>query len=192
MLFSLDEARLREWENRPAVAERCAPTIEALERWARNHGWSRHEAPLSRYLLVHTVSHILNRELARRSGYSEASIRERIYCGDGYNAILLYTASQSSDGSLGGLVRQGEPARFLDLLSSAVRRSASCSGDPLCADDNPAAKKDEGMPVHARLNGSACYGCALLPETSCEYANHLLDRRLVADDGELGFFNGLA
>ena len=189
LLFSLDESLLREWECRPAVAERCGPTIEALGQWAKDHGWQRHEAPPPRYLLVHTVSHILNRELARRSGYSEASIRERIYCGADYNAILLYTASQSSDGSLGGLVRQGEPGRFMDLLSSAVRRSAACSGDPLCADDDPASKRDEGVPVHARLNGSACYGCALLPETSCEYANHLLDRRLVAGDGGLGFFN---
>ena len=174
------------------MVERCGPTIEALGQWARGHGWPRHEAPQPRYLLIHTVSHILNRELARRSGYSEASIRERIYCGEGYNAILLYTASQSSDGSLGGLVRQGEQGRFVDLLSSAVRRSATCSADPLCSDDNPAVKRDEGVPVHARLNGSACYGCALLPETSCEYANHLLDRRLVAGDGGLGFFNGLA
>ena len=192
LLFSLDEEVLREWEGRRAVAERCAPTLESLEQWARDHRWASREAPPPRYLLVHTVSHILNRELARRSGYSEASIRERIYCGAGYNAILLYTASQSSDGSLGGLVRQGEPDRFLDLLSSAVRRSASCSGDPLCADDDPAAKRDEGVPAHARLNGSACYGCALLPETSCEYANRLLDRRLVVGDDELGFFNDLA
>lgn len=192
LLFSIDEGLLCEWEGRRAVAERCAPTIEALEQWARERRWPRRDPPSPRYLLVHTVSHILNRELARRSGYSEASIRERIYCGAGYNAILLYTASQSSDGSLGGLVRQGEPGRFLDLLSSAVRRSASCSGDPLCAGDDPAAKRDEGVPAHARLNGSACYGCALLPETSCECANRLLDRRLVAGDDELGFFNGLA
>lgn len=41
--------------------------------------------------------------------------------------------------------------------------------------------------MHARLNGSACYGCALLPETSCENSNRLLDRRLLFDE-EFGFF----
>lgn len=46
------------------------------------------------------------------------------------------------------------------------------------------------MPVVARLNGSACYACALLPETSCENANRLLDRSLVAGD-TLSFFSGL-
>ena len=189
ILLSLNEERLRRWEGRTDVAARCAPTIRAVRQWEAERGWRRSEAS-PRYLLIHTVSHLLARELALGSGYSEASIRERLYCGDGYNGILLYTASPSSDGSLGGLARQGEPGAFWDVLRSAVRRSRLCSGDPLCSDDDPALKEEGGMPVVARLNGSACYACALLPETSCENANRLLDRALVAD-GSLGFFSGL-
>ena len=190
ILLSLSEDALRRWEGRPDVAARCEPTIRAVGQWEAERGWVRSEAR-PRYLLVHTLSHLLARELALGSGYSEASIRERLYCGGGYNGILLYTASPSSDGSLGGLARQGEPGAFRDVLRSAVRRSRQCSSDPLCSDDDPALREREGgMPVVARLNGSACYACALLPETSCENANRLLDRALVADDS-LGFFNGL-
>ena len=190
ILFSLSEERLRRWEGRPDVAVRCAATIEAVGQWDAEHGWRRQDAARPRYLLIHTVSHLLARELARRSGYSEASIRERLYCGDGYNGVLLYTASPSSDGSLGGLARQGGPDAFWDALRSAVSRSIQCSGDPLCSDDDPSLREQNGMPVVARLNGSACYACALLPETSCENANRLLDRALVAGDS-LGFFSGL-
>ena len=190
ILFSLSEERLRRWEGRPDVAARCAPTIRAVGQWVAERGWRQSEAS-PRHMLIHTVSHLLARELALGSGYSEASVRERLYCGDGYNGMLLYTASPSSDGSLGGLARQGEPGAFWDALRSAVRRSRRCSGDPLCSDDDPALKEREsGMPPVARLNGSACYACALLPETSCENANWLLDRALVADDS-LGFFSGL-
>ena len=188
ILFSLSEPRLRAWEQKPDVVRRCNATIDAVVQWNAEHGWSHREAPRPRYLLVHTISHMINRELAHKSGYSEASIRERLYCGDDYNAILLYTASPSSDGSLGGLVGQGDAGRFGSLLASAVRRSRSCSNDPLCADDDPVAKRSESVPVHARLNGSSCYGCTLLPETSCENANRLLDRTLVSDP-ELGFFS---
>ena len=190
LLFSLREDRLREWEGRAGVRERCSATIEAVDDWAKDNRWARREGLSPRYLLLHTLSHLLNRELSRHSGYSEASIRERLYCGGSYNAILLYTASSSSDGSLGGLVRQGDPEAFWRRLRAAVRRARWCSGDPLCADDDPVAKKGDGIPVHARLNGSACYGCALLPETSCENANRLLDRMLVVGDG-IGFFSGL-
>ena len=190
MLFSLCEERLRAWERAAGVADRCRATIEAVEQWAADHGWSQREELHPRYLLVHTVSHMVARELARRSGYAEASIRERVYCGRGYNAVLLYTASPSSDGSLGGLVRQADPAAFWALFASAVRRARSCSSDPLCADDNPVDKRASSAPVHVRLNGSACYGCALLPETSCENANRLLDRMLAVDE-KIGFFSGL-
>lgn len=190
MLFSLSEERLRRWEARADVAARCKATISAVGQWDAEHGWRRQDAARPRYLLIHTVSHMLAREMALRSGYSEASIRERLYCGDDYNGVLLYTASPSSDGSLGGLAKQGEPDAFWDALRSAVRRSRRCSSDPLCSDDDPALREQNGMPVVARLNGSACYACTLLPETSCENANRLLDRSLVAGES-LGFFSGL-
>ena len=186
LLFAVSERRLADWESHPDVVRRCNPLLEAYEKWTSRLGWSpRLLSP--RYLLLHTLSHAMIREVAYLSGYGEASIRERIYSDGLARGVMLYTANPSADGSLGGLVRQGRAKDFERILRSAVRRSESCFRDPLCADEDPAEKKRSGISVHARVNGAACYGCALLPETSCENFNQLLDRRLLFD-GEYGFF----
>ena len=70
------------------------------------------------YVLLHTFAHTLINALSLECGYSNASIRERIYCSKYINdknipmaGVLIYTASGDSEGSLGGLVRQGVPER---------------------------------------------------------------------------------
>ena len=123
------------------------------------------------YLPLLKSPHLLIRELATSSGYNAASIRERIYHSDKSNGILLFTASASSDGSLGGLVRQGDSDNFTSLLKNAVKSSRRCSRDPLCVEDDPATKLEARTQPITRINGSACYACALLPETSCENSN---------------------
>jgi len=71
--------------------------------------------PGLRMVLVHTIAHALMRRLALECGYSQASIRERLYAlpaEDPYGpmaGILLYTAAPDSEGTLGGLVALGEP-----------------------------------------------------------------------------------
>ena len=188
LLFSLNEKRLAQWERRPDVESRCAAIIKAYRDWSTERRWN--PRPLSaRYILLHTLSHALIREVAYLSGYGEASIRERIYSQES-GGIMLYTANPSADGGLGGLVRQGQARNFERNLRSAIERSRRCSRDPLCADDDPVQKSKSGVPVHARLNGAACYGCTLLPETSCENYNQLLDRRLLFDE-TYGFFKDL-
>jgi Prolyl oligopeptidase family len=49
-----------------------------------------------------------------------------------------------------------------------------CSNDPVCA-------QHEASSDHERrfLHGSACHGCVLISETSCEQQNDFLDRALV-------------
>ncbi len=100
--------------------------------------------------------------------------------------ILIYTASGDADGTLGGLVRQGKPDFLSDLVSKAVTSGYWCSSDPLCVES-----QGQGL---GSLNLAACYACALLPETSCEEFNRLLDRALVVglpDEPELGFLSGM-
>jgi hypothetical protein len=46
-----------------------------------------------------------------------------------------------------------------------------CSNDPVCIESDR-----QGS---SQLNLSACHGCVLVSETSCETANRLLDRQLV-------------
>lgn len=141
-----------------------------------------------RYVLLHTLSHLLIRQLTFDCGYSSASIREKIYAskpGDDRNmaGILLYTSSPDSDGSLGGLVRQGRPNNLQLTFENMLNAASWCSSDPICSQS-----KDQGYDA---LNYAACHACTLLPETSCTMRNSLLDRvSVVGEIGnpDLGFF----
>ena len=180
IFFTLDEDKLQEWEELEITNSRCITLLDSFEDYNSSRGWEGNLSP--RYILLHTLAHILIRELSATSGYGESAIRERIYCTKSTNGILLYTATNSSEGSLGGVVRNAEPDDFYRLLKGAIKKSTACSRDPLCIES----KVDEG-PAHTKTNGSACYACSLLPETSCENFNQLLDRKIISDKS-IGFF----
>ncbi len=122
----------------------------------------------------HSLSHRIISSMSVDSGYSSASIRERIYLPTDefqYKAtggILLYTAQTGGDGTLGGLIAQAENFRW--TLNRAARNIDACSNDPLCKDNKMTTTKE---------TGAACYTCMLLSETSCEQRNRLLDRNLL-------------
>lgn len=59
----------------------------------------------------------------------------------------------------------------MPLLLAALTDADVCSNDPVCIESDR-----QGS---AQLNLSACHGCALISETSCETSNRLLDRQLV-------------
>lgn len=144
-----------------------------------------------RYVLLHTLAHLLIRQLSVECGYSDASIKERIYStypdsSKSMAGILLYTSSSDSDGSLGGLVRNAVPERFETIFRNMLQEASWCSSDPICIDS-----KAQG---YDSLNYSACHACSLLPETSCEMRNCLLDRGSVVGsvfDRSRGFFGEL-
>jgi hypothetical protein len=134
--------------------------------------------PAPRYWLLHTFSHALIREMAMSCGYGAASLTERLY---GWSAspqreaaagILICTTASDSEGTLGGLVALSEPSRLQGLVSSAFRRAARCSSDPVCAMRTPSDPEDF-------LHGAACHCCSFASETSCEKANRFLDRRFL-------------
>ena len=182
VFLALNEHRLTEWENDEAVVRR----IKVLERRRRESLiGSRFVQATPRLVLVHTVAHLLMRRLAFSSGYSAASLRERIYADTGDQpqaGMLVYTAAGDSEGTLGGLVRQGEQPRLAATLLAALEEAAWCSADPLCRES-----RGQGL---GSLNLSACHGCCLVAETSCERSNVLLDRVLVVGDPETpGFFS---
>ena len=178
IFFSLDETRLKEWEEIANL--RCNSFLKSFEDFNLSRGWEGNIS--TRYILLHTLAHVLIRELSHTSGYTESSIRERIYCENNNNAILLYTASNSSQGSLGGIVRNAETDEFYRLLKGAIEKSKVCSRDPLCIESITNVGSS-----HTKTNGSACYSCSLLPETCCENFNQLLDRKIISDTS-IGFF----
>ncbi|MBA3532203.1 MAG: DUF1998 domain-containing protein, partial [Ardenticatenales bacterium] len=125
----------------------------------------------------HTLAHRLINALSVDSGYSSAAVRERVFIeidentGDAGGGILLYTVQPGGDGTLGGLVAL--VPQFEQVLESALRNIDACSNDPLCSEETFAPEK---------YNGAACYACALISETSCEYRNMRLDRNLLLDN----------
>ena len=174
LFFTLDEDVLRRWEAGEAIRER-ADVFE--RRYVQREGQVVPELEVKvspRFLLCHTLSHLLIRELEAKAGYPAASLKERIYCATGKEpmaGVLIYVAVPDEEGSLGGLMELAKPDRFLRLLTGAFEAAAWCSLDPVCAE-----QEGHGPSL---LNGAACHACALLPEPSCPYGNVLLDRAFV-------------
>lgn len=179
-----------DWENKTSVIKRAAILNNRYKTMAEERGLlPRLITP--RFVFLHTLSHLLIRQLAFECGYGSASLRERIYCNETpeqpYMAgILIYTASGDADGTLGGLVRLGKPNYLSPLVANAITSGYWCSSDPLCYES-----QGQGL---GSLNLAACHACTLLPETSCEEFNRLLDRALVAglpDEPGLGFLSDM-
>ncbi len=130
----------------------------------------------ARYVLLHTLSHILIKEMSLYSGYEQPSLKERIYCSDKMCGLLIYTGSPDREGSLGGLQELGDWKRFAPVLKSALKRATICSQDPQCSLKSPAMTK---INTRHNLNGASCCSCTMIPDISCEYMNRLLDRALI-------------
>jgi Domain of unknown function (DUF1998) len=183
----LAEAPLREWEREAAVAAEAGIREQNHAEWLARRDREARPFPGMRFILLHTLAHVLIRQLAFDCGYSASALRERIYCDDGEDpmaGILIYTATSDSEGSLGGLVDQARSDRLGSLLLDGLRDSAFCASDPLCSSSDVGAA--------AQLNGAACHACLLLAETSCENGNHLLDRSVLTPTvsrSDLAFFN---
>lgn len=169
---------LIDWATKNAAREAEFRAAHSAWKTARAMPNPTEGFPGLRFALIHSFSHALMRQLALQSGYSAASIRERIYCdADGSGmpmaGLLLYTAAPDSEGTLGGLVSQGEPERLGRLVRQALEAMQLCTSDPLCAEHHP------GSDGTASLHGAACHACQFAPETSCERGNKFLDRSLL-------------
>ncbi len=190
---------LAAWLSKDAVKLRVGQLQAGVDAWAaaqRASGLqistnSLKERERPDYVMAHGLAHTLMTEVAIDCGYPASALKERVYvlprapgesirCG-----ILIYTASAGNQGTLGGLVEVTR--RFGKVLASALDRLRLCSGDPVCADHDPAAAIDDRA-----LHGAACHGCLLVAETSCEARNLFLDRALLMDTvgaSGCGFFS---
>jgi hypothetical protein len=183
IFLRFNEQALRTWEENPAVQRRTQHWIDRAEKLTNRRAVINNLHP--RYVLLHTLAHLLMRRLEFESGYSASSLSERIYASndgpDPQGGLLIYTSSGDAQGTLGGLVRLGEARYFSRLLLGAVEDADRCSNNPVCAES-----RGQGM---NSLNLAACHACSLVSETSCERSNIYLDRKLlVGDDSVPGFF----
>ncbi len=129
------------------------------------------------FVYLHTLSHAIIRSLSVESGYSSSALRERIYLDTNdqkpRGGFLIYATQPGSEGTSGGLITMVNS--FQQIYNTAIESLTQCSNDPLCIEDHFSADR-------LRVNGSSCYGCTLISETSCEHRNLWLDRGLVLED----------
>ncbi|MDZ5781890.1 DUF1998 domain-containing protein [Marinococcus luteus] len=178
IFLQLNQKKIMEWEESEEVKK-------YFQRYLRRvaHIDHRNEKILKpRNIMLHTLSHFLIEEFANLCGYNSAAIKERLYLDEGEAGVLIYISAGDSEGTLGGLVRLGLQEKFFPILDKAKNKARWCSSDPVCTEIG----KDHGQGVN-NLNGSACYNCSYIPETSCEYWNLYLDRNLLIDP-RVGYF----
>ena len=189
IFIELNEEKITKWINSNInISKRVSVINNRYNEYIKNtYGGER--CVTEKFVLLHTLAHLLIRELSFECGYATASLVERIYCNEKEDeksmaGILIYTASGDSEGTLGGLVRQGKSDTFPNIIKKALERAKWCSNDPVCIESTGQGRNS--------LNLAACHACTLLPETSCEEFNLLLDRKLLVgglDDEIEGFFS---
>ena len=176
-----------------AIAAWCKKVValesdffEAHKRWRQVREIEHPEEGFQgiRYVLLHSFSHAIMRQIALECGYTAASIRERIYSLNPHDesgpmaGVLIYTSAADSEGTLGGLVSLGEASTLGRLLDQSLEQVRLCASDPLCVEHHP---WRDGISLH----GAACHACLFSPETSCEHGNRYLDRTTLAQTFQL-------
>lgn len=188
LFIEFNQNSINQWiQQNPEVLERTTMIEDNYRSSSVGSTYPRIITP--KFILLHTIAHLLIKQLSFECGYSIASLRERIYCGEIENGkemagIFIYTASGDSEGTLGGLVRQGQPDSFGRIFRKAIENAKICSNDPICILSHGQGRDS--------LNLASCHACTLIPETSCEEFNVFLDRGLVVGTFEnktMGFYS---
>jgi hypothetical protein len=166
IFIQFSAARMAEWVGGQTVLERGRVLAKGFQKRFPSRAFFG-----PGYYMVHSFSHLLMNQIALDCGYPATSLRERIYVDGNRFGILILTGSPDAAGTLGGLVQAGR--RIAALTQKALLNAELCSSDPVCshAEPNPSVLRE--------LLGSACHGCLLVAETSCEQQNRFLDRTLV-------------
>jgi hypothetical protein len=190
VFIELDASEIDRWTRADAVMDRIAPLVSRYNaaRAARQQPFRN---VLAKFVLMHTLAHVIINQLSFDCGYGSASLRERLYCdftdqSRAMQGILIYTASGDSEGTMGGLVRQAKAGRLETTVRRALAHAAWCSSDPVCIESHGQGSDSANL--------AACHSCCLVPETSCEEGNRLLDRALLIgtpDNPGVGFFHAL-
>ena len=185
VFIELNKEKINQWMQIETVKFRSDKYEECYAAYCQKKGWENFKPRNAEYVLLHTLSHMLIKEMSMQSGYSSSALHERIYSSENMCGILIYTGAADKEGSLGGLVELGGMNKFLPLLKGALENGLTCTTDPECFMKNPTSE---------RLNGAACHSCTMISETACENGNRLLDRALVVpvpEHEEMGYFREL-
>jgi hypothetical protein len=193
VFIQFNEIAIQKWLAKRVISNWENIFFKAHIEWRKARRFENAESnfPGLRYVLLHSFSHALMRQFALECGYTQASIRERIYScnpdqeNEPMAGILIYTSAPDSEGTLGGLVSLGEPTSLERHIEAALESSRLCASDPTCAEHVPGY---EATTIHA----AACHTCLFSPETSCERGNKYLDRSVLVETithSDLAFFD---
>jgi hypothetical protein len=185
VFLQFQEAAVQKWEEGVYASQRWQKLRAAHERNFKRR-MSRSAVIIDadtrlappRYWALHTLSHILIREMAMHSGYGAASLTERIYAWEGKGergpaaGILISTTSSDSEGTLGGLVELSNLGMITEIMQDALQKAERCSSDPICGHKLPVNPEEY-------LHGAACHFCLFVSETACEKSNRFLDRAML-------------
>lgn len=173
IFIDFDSKKIEVWEEENAnfISKRIG---DIQHNFDKNKRPEQERIITAKFILIHTFSHLIMKELEFLCGYSASSLQERLYIGKEMQGILIYTIA-GSEGSYGGLVSLAKSDKIGKIIKSALARATDCASDPICYHTDSEGQGSGGT------NLAACYSCALLPETSCEEFNSFLDRRLIVD-----------
>jgi len=190
IFIEFDKEGLERWETENADLRKHFQLMISRYEQGVHNGIIPEKEISPRFVMLHTLAHLMISEMIFECGYSTSALRERLYIskntGKEMNGLLIYTASGDSEGTMGGLVRLGQCGNLIPILNKALDKSQWCSSDPVCVDIGISS----GQGIHS-LNIAACHNCTYLPETSCEEFNMFLDRSLLIgtpEKKEIGFF----
>ena len=179
IFIDLDSEQIKNWEegNANNINERIGYIQHNFDK---NKRPEQERIITAKFIMIHTFSHLIMKELEFLCGYSASSLQERLYIGKDMQGVLIYTIA-GSEGSYGGLVSLAKSDKIGKIIKSALARATDCASDPICYHTDNEGQGSGGT------NLAACYSCTLLPETSCEEFNSFLDRRLIVDK-DYGYF----
>ena len=170
IFIEFNKETINDWLSKIEVSKKSKMYKACYDQYCTSRKWTNFISRDAKYVLLHTFSHLLIKEMSLKSGYSSSAIKERIYSNEDMAGILLYTGSSDKEGSLGGLVELGKMNKLISLVKSAFENALVCTNDPECM---------LNIPTEEKSNGAACHSCCMISETACENGNRLLDRAFV-------------
>lgn len=189
IFLNFNQDFIDEWSEKEGPKKRLLQLQNNFNRDIIQRGGLGVEEMNPSYPAIHSFSHLLIDKLSYHAGYGASSLREKLYVNfekdsdTQMSGLLIYTIG-GGDGSLGGLCSLVDNNQLEEIIIDALLESIWCSSDPICLDSNG---QGNGL-----CNLAACHNCILVPETSCESFNILLDRKiLTGSESHSGLFNEL-
>lgn len=131
VFIELNKGKINQWMQIETVKSRSDKYEECYAVYCQKKGWENFKPRNAEYVLLHTLSHMLIKEMSMQSGYSSSALHERIYSSENMCGILIYTGAADKEGSLGGLVELGGMNKFLPLLKGALENGLTCTTEEI-------------------------------------------------------------